>query len=150
MWKKFCLCRSVENDPRLFRELHPSKVSKGSNKRFLWVCLKGHPPYEAACTSRSCYNSGCPVCGDEDRTRHPIVSVGRPDLAGEWDHKRNTKSPSEVTLGSTYKAWWVCSRQQEHSTWQALVQSRALRGTGCPACMTQNKFRPRTFGSDGG
>jgi len=153
--KKFCPCRSVSNDLRLFREWHPSnppasQVAKSSNKRFMWLCPKGHPSYKAACRSRSSYNSGCPVCGAENHTRHPIVSVGWPDLAGEWDHKRNTRSPSEVTLGSHYRAWWVCSRNPEHSPWQVAVQSRALQGTGCPACRTRNKFRPRKFGSDGG
>jgi len=151
---KFCPCRSVENDPRLYREWHTSnppasKVAKSSDTKYLWNCLKGHPAYKASCGSRCSQNSGCPVCGAENRTRHLAVSDGRPDLANEWDHERNKKAPSEVTLGSTYKAWWICSSNPEH-TWQAVVQSRTLRGTGCPACKSRNKFRPRKFGYDGG
>jgi len=152
----FCECRSVESDPRLLREWHPSnppanKVSKCSQKKVLWLCLEGHPPYKATCNKRCNHNSGCPVCGIEKcRTpHHPLVSVGRPDLAKEWDHKRNTKLPSQVTLGSRYKAFWACSSNPAHPPWQVAVQSRALRGTGCPACMTMNRFKPRKFGSDG-
>jgi hypothetical protein len=131
MRKKFCPCRSVDNDPRLSKEWHPSnpppdQVGKSSKKKSLWLCLKGHPPYKAGCGQRCTFNSGCPVCGDENRrtTRHPVLSVGRPDLAQEWDYKRNCKLPSEVTLGSKHKAWWVCSNP-EHPGWQSLVRNRA-------------------------
>jgi len=152
----FCECRSVENDPRLFKEWHPRnlparQVAKSSRKKCLWVCLEGHPPYKATCVSRSSHNTGCPVCGHikSGTTRHPVVSVGRPDLAEEWDHKRNTKSPSEVTLGSHYKASWVCSTNPEHPSWQTRVKDRALQGTGCPACQHMNRYKPRLFGPAG-
>jgi len=152
----FCECRSVANEPRLSREWHPDnpparEVAKSSNKKFLWVCLKGkgHPVYKAACNKRCCDNTGCPVCGRElsRTTRHPVVSIGRPDLVEEWEPKMNTKEPSEVTLGSHYRAWWVCSRNPEHLPWQAKVQNRALRGTGCPACRELNRYMPRFFGA---
>jgi len=153
---KFCPCRSVENDPQLWREWHPSnppanQVAKSSNEKYLWVCPEGHLPYKAICRDRCSYNTGCPVCGVEKSrtTRHPVVSIGRPDLAEEWDGRRNSKSPSEVTLGSHYKAWWVCSRNPEHPSWQALVKRRALSGNGCPACQAINRFKPRQFGPAG-
>jgi len=149
----FCECRSVGSDPRLFKEWHPSnppasQVSKSSHKRCLWVCPQGHPPYKVSCYSRCTLNSGCPLCGNIKKwtTRHPVVSVGRLDLAGQWDHERNTKLPSEVTLGSTYMAWWVCPSYPEHPPWQSMVQNRALKGNGCPACV--NRFKPRKFGPD--
>jgi hypothetical protein len=151
-----CECQSVANHPRLSREWHPDNppatdVSKSSRRKVVWLCPEGHPPYTASCAARCTYNSGCPVCGATRRTRHPVVSVGRPDLALEWDTKRNTNSPSEVTLGSKYMAGWVCSSNPDHAPWQAMVQNRALRGNGCPGC---NKDRgrsiirpPRQFGS---
>jgi hypothetical protein len=102
----FCPCRSVENDPRLWKEWHPSnppanQVAKSSRRKVLWLCPKGHPSYKASCKSRCTHNSGCPVCGvEKSRTiRHPLVSVGRPDLAEEWDFNRNLKLPSEGDVG---------------------------------------------------
>jgi hypothetical protein len=77
-----------------------------------------------------------------------VVSVGRPDLAAEWDLIRNEKLPSEVTLGSGYKAWWVCSNP-EHNGWQTFVYHRALKGSGCPACQNTNRYKQRRFGSAG-
>jgi hypothetical protein len=153
---KFCPCRSVENDARLSREWHSSnppayQVTKSSNRKYLWVCPDGHPPYKAGCCPRFTHNTGCPVCGVEKSrtTRHPVLSVGRPDLAAEWESMRNDKLPSEVTLGSNYKAWWVCSSSVEHDGWQARVSDRALGGCGCPACAPSNRCKPRQFGSAG-
>jgi hypothetical protein len=127
-----------------------TQVAKSSNKKVMWRCPEGHPPYTASCADRFTHNSGCPVCGHTRRTSHPVLPVGRPDPALEWDTKRNTKSPSEVTLGSMYKAGWVCSSNPDHSSWRAMVQSRALRGSGCPECDKDKGSRsrpPRQFGS---
>jgi hypothetical protein len=111
----------------------PAKWLKAVAKN-LQGCSEGHPPYKARCISRSTYNTGCPECGYiEGRVpHHPVVSVGKADLAGEWDHKQNARLPSEVTLGNAYRAWWVCSRDPEHRPWQTTVKSRAMQGNGCP------------------
>jgi hypothetical protein len=153
-----CKCQSVANHPRLSREWHPdnppaTEVAKSSSLKVVWLCPEGHPPYTASCHARSTHNSGCPVCGATNRTRHPVVSVGRPDLALEWDTKRNRKTPSEVTLGSMYRAGWFCSSNSDHPPWQAVVKDRALKGNGCPACNfaskdSRSRLRPpRRFGS---
>jgi len=147
----FCPCRSVENHPALLREWHPtnphpSTVSMSSSFRALWTCPKGHPPFRARCRKRSTENTGCPVCGEEKSrtTRHPALSE-RQDLAEDWVHDLNGKVPSEVTLGSGYKAWWKCS-YPEHPPWLAVVADRALKGNGCRKCMPKNRFKPRKFG----
>jgi hypothetical protein len=150
---KFCPCRSVGSDPRLSKEWHhsnppASEVAKCSGKQVFWICSEGHPPYKASCNSRCTRNTGCPACGLK-KTRHPVLSVGRPDLAKEWDRNRNSKLASEVTLGSNVKAWWVCSSNPEHPGWQTGVHNRALAGNGCPvcACQASNRFKRRQFGS---
>jgi len=151
----FCECQSVANDPMLYREWHPNNppardVVKSSHSKFLWVCTIGHPPYTASCNHRFTHNTGCPVCGVTMRARHPVISVGRPDLALEWDTKRNTRSPDEVTLGSGYMAGWVCSRNLDHLPWQVRVKNRALMGTGCPECSLEDRWKvrpPKQFGS---
>jgi len=154
----FCACQSVANVPRLLKEWHPSNpsadnVAKSCHQKHHWVCLKRkeHPPYLASCANRATHNTGCPVCGKEKArtTRHPVVSVGRPDLAKNWHSTLNTKLPSEVTLGSAYRAWWNC-HSNPHKPWQAAVNDRILRGSGCPACARADRFKtrkPRKFGA---
>lgn len=61
--------------------------------------------------------------------KHPVLSVGCPDLALEYT---DTRRPADaVTLGSQYKADWTC--RACGYAWQATVASR-VRGRGCPSC----------------
>ena len=148
--RSFCECQSVANDPRLSAEWHPdnpppSHVAARSSKKYLWKCPNCHPAYEARCDSRATQNTKCPVCAQEGREKHPSLSNGRPELAEEWDAERNNMSPDEVTLGSDYRAWWICSSNPEHPPFKQEVSKRALRGQGCPKC--RNRFRPREYGS---
>jgi len=52
-------------------------------------------------------------------------------LMDEWSWERNTDvAPTQLTLGSNKKVWWICSKGHE---WQAKVASR-YGGCGCPYC----------------
>ena len=53
-----------------------------------------------------------------------------PVLADQWDYEKNTLKPSEVTLSSDKRAWWIC--EKGHS-WQTSIHHRQ-RGSGCPYC----------------
>lgn len=56
-----------------------------------------------------------------------------PDLAAQWDSKRNgALTPDDVTAGSGARPWWICPTCG-HS-WAAYVYSRAGGGHGCPEC----------------
>jgi len=67
--------------------------------------------------------------------RHPVISVARRDLADEWHPEKNDKGVDEVTLGSDYRAWWVCKKDESHPAWQERVEKRALKKRGgCPEC----------------
>lgn len=56
----------------------------------------------------------------------------RPDLAKQWDYKRNKPlKPEDVTTGSEKKVWWLCKRG--HS-WDASIYNRVRNGSNCPYC----------------
>lgn len=66
--KLVCFDNCLENkNPILAREWSkknkklPSQVTANSNKKFWWVCEKGHE-WEATVNSRNCLRSGCPYC----------------------------------------------------------------------------------------
>ena len=57
-----------------------------------------------------------------------------PRLLEEWAYDLNIDvSPEELTLGSTRRVWWRCSRGHE---WQATLndRNRLKGGRGCPFC----------------
>jgi hypothetical protein len=109
--------------------LLPIQLTASSREKVWWQCTKTHPPFQAMVRSRKLY--GCPYCsgwsvlvGETD-----LASVN-PELAKEWNRELNLKSPSEVSSGSDYLAWWT---DTSGHTWQQRVQTRS-RGVGCPDC----------------
>lgn len=119
----------------------PSDVSYGSGKRRWWRCPFGHS-WSATVNSLTSQaarrgTTGCPFCD------HKAVSLGEtdlatthPDLAGEWHRTRNGKlKPTDLVAGSHLQVWWRC-RECGHA-WSAQVLTRAIAGSGCPACASR-------------
>ena len=74
--------------------------------------------------------------------RHPALNtVSR--LASEWSDA-NERSVNTVTLGSSYKAKWICGECQHE--WQAAVNARALKENNCPACAKKYRGQSITSG----
>ena len=58
--------------------------------------------------------------------------TGRLELVAEWDAKKNAPfTPTDVTRGSRYSAWWRCSKGHSY---QMLISYRTLRRFDCPYC----------------
>ncbi|MGN0770219.1 MAG: zinc-ribbon domain-containing protein [Christensenellales bacterium] len=111
--------------------LLPQNVISSSQIRVWWKCKKGHS-YKSAVVSRAA-GTGCPYCANR------LVLSGfndlksmRPDLAAEWDGKKNgSLTPDKVTEYSNRKVWWRCEKNHGYKT---LISLRASGDTGCPYC----------------
>lgn len=116
----------------------PGSLSAASGKMIWWRCLLGPDhTWKARVVARTVGGTGCPCCAGKQVSITNSVASQRPDLAEQWDAERNDCTPAEVTIGSTYKAYWRCNAGPDH-TWQAQVNQRVGAGgkpaTGCPAC----------------
>lgn len=130
--------RLAESNPDLASQWHPTKngamtpadVTAGSHRVVWWVCEHGHE-WEAEVKSRAA-GRGCPYCTNRRvLAGYNDLLSQNPKLAAEWNISKNgTLSPSEVTIKSGKKVWWVCERGHE---WEASVSSRT-DGNGCPFC----------------
>lgn len=118
--------------------LTPKQVSYGSKQKIWWMCSKQHE-WQAAVYTRT-KGSGCPYCagklawpGSND------LASQRPDLVAQWHPEKNLPmTPERVTVGSHYRAWWVCEQGHE---WRAIVKSRSIGGCGCPVCANRVLLR---------
>lgn len=139
-----------ETNPELAAEWHPIKNLKlnptdilaGSNIKIWWkCCICGHD-WEALVSSRN-QGVGCPICGlsksAENRIKGKIeiegaLSDNNPALAVQWHPIKNGGLlPSNVTVFSNKKVWWMCEKGHE---WQAGINSRNS-GNGCPVCANE-------------
>ena len=95
-----------------------------------WLGKCGHEWY--ADVAHRVSGRGCPYCSNKKvLVGYNDLSTTNPNLAKEWNYKRNLGlSPQEITQGSNKKVWWVCQNGHE---WEAVISSRN-RGNGCPYC----------------
>lgn len=114
--------------------LTPADVSIGTHRKVWWKCAKGHE-WHAEIKMRF-KGKGCPICANRK------VLVGEndlgtvyPEIAAQWHPTKNgSLTPHAVVPGTYRKAWWRCDQGHE---WEASIASRALNGSGCPACAGQ-------------
>ena len=112
----------------------------GSNKKFWWICEKGHE-WEESVRVR-CKGSvnldvlGCPYCSGHRLNEENNFGVNFPELATQWHPTKNKKTSYEVMPGSHEKVWWQCKRGHE---WRASVNKRT-GGRNCPECFLKTSF----------
>lgn len=128
----------AQNNPELAKEWHPSKngqlspneVMTGSKDKVWWQCKNGHE-WQATVYSRNAGN-GCPFCANRTvLVGFNDIATTNPQLVKEWNFDRNSNlTPKDVTVGSSRKIWWKCSKGHE---WEASIINRS-KGNGCPYC----------------
>ena len=132
--------------PEIAKEWHPTKngvitpdnVSYASNKKFWWVCAKGHE-YEKTVNNRVANKIGCPYCsGTKVLNGFNDLTTCYPNLLKEWDYQKNIMKPTEIYKHSMTKVWWICDRG--HSFEQSICE-RTTENRKCPYCYPNNGIR---------
>lgn len=123
--------------PKLTKTIHPikngdfnsSRVKPGTQLKIWWLCSEGHE-WEASIANRV-KGRGCPVCANRKIVQGiNDLQTLNPTLTREWNYSRNQTEPTEVSIKSNKKVWWICSQGHE---WEATISHRS-NGTGCPVC----------------
>lgn len=115
-------------------------VAQSSNTKRYWICEKCGNIWFASPNSRS-HGTGCPECAkrisNEKKAQFHInrdgsFAVQHPEFIKFWDVDKNKKSYNDVTVNSTYIAWWKCPDccYEWQRSVSAMTQSR-----GCPKCV---------------
>ncbi len=101
-----------------------------SNRRVWWICELGHE-WESNVYHRV-EGNGCPYCcGQKPISGQTDLETLEPELAAQWHPTKNGHlRPSDVTLKSHKRVWWICEEGHE---WQTRVFQR-VGGNGCPVC----------------
>lgn len=109
-------------------DLHPTSVTVSSMKKVWWY---DHGHEWVATVANRTAGQGCAVChGKQVMVGVNDLASVNPEVASEWHPFKNTKQPHEVSFGSDFRAYWLCSKGHE---WDTAVKSRN-RGTDCPHC----------------
>lgn len=119
-------------------KIAPSDIFPNSNKKYHWICPKGHKFETTACSIVR--GRGCPVCaGKKVLCGYNDLASQNPELAAEWHPTKNgTATPETVTQKSNKAFWWkchICSYE-----WRAPVNARNVNG--CPNCSKKGESIP--------
>ena len=111
--------------------LNPDMVTVNSGKKVWWVGKCGHE-WEATIASRNRTKCGCPYCNGNRLLigQNDLVTLN-PSFLNEWDYAKNKNSPSQYTLHSNEKVWWICSKCGE--SYFTTINNRS-KGHSCAKC----------------
>jgi len=133
-----------------FREELPTELTKGSDYKAKWKCLKCKHVWRARVHSRtrSVKPAGCPKCANQmppSKTNNFLAWCEKNGERGKKlsrEYVDKDKPPTAVTHASHYKALWKCGRCSHE--WRARVsnRTRSVTPNGCPACYTTRARQP--------
>lgn len=137
---------SVANKPELLNDwdfeknkIKPECIFMGSNKKVWWKCKHGHS-YEQQVNSHTKGN-GCPYCAEQKVLKgFNDLLTKYPEIAKEWDYKKNEIGPDQVLPFSNKKYYWICSNNHEYET-SPSKRCRSDRPTKCPYCSNKKLLR---------
>jgi hypothetical protein len=134
-----------------FREELPTELTKGSNYKAKWKCLKCKHVWRAQVNDRTKSDrpSGCPQCAHTapaSKTNNFLTWCEKNGELGKKlsrEYVDKDKPPTAVTKASHYKALWKCSSVECKHVWRAEMcsRTRSERPGGCPGCNPRG--RPR-------
>ena len=115
----------------------PTEIPLNSTYKAHWkhIAVKNGKEFvhewQSVVYSRTNSGRNCPICaGKQVQIGFNDLKSFYPNLAKEWDYELNDKKPEELSLGTNYKAHWICSKGHKY---MAGVPDRRL-GDGCPTC----------------
>jgi len=115
--------------------ISPFEVSHGSTKKVWWKCKEGHE-WEAKISDVSNGNR-CPYCSHQRVLKgYSDLATVIPDIIQYWDFNKNEIKPSEVTVKSNKKVWWICPKG--HSYQMIIGAKTRWNYNSCPIC---NKYK---------
>jgi hypothetical protein len=113
--------------------IKPTEIIFGSGKRVWFLCLNHKHSYSTRLFDKINKKIQCPIC-----TGHRVLigfndlQTTHPELLNEWDFKKNTIKPTEVSYGSHKKIWWKC--KLNHSWIMSPNNRTSMPNQGCPYC----------------
>lgn len=114
-------------------EEETSYVGHNARLKFYHTLCKEyfHMSWSNFCSGKN----NCPVCRGFQVGKANSLAYKRPDLAREW-HQDNHLKPTEVTVSSNKKVYWICSKcgYGKNKEWIAIIQNRTKGRSGCSSC----------------
>ena len=117
----------------------------GSERTVWWTCKVGGHEWETMPYTRTRFGTGCPYCTNQKINHQNSLVALFPQIALEFNEKKNGISANEVGAGALKHVWWKCSAKGHE--WKSYISNRTSQMLGCPKCSArftskiENEFR---------
>lgn len=117
----------------------PVKERLKPREEYWWICKQKHS-YKISIAHKLNRNiESCPVCsGKRIVIGTNDLATTHPTIASQWDYTKNSRTPEQVTFGSSQKVWWLCEIYQ-HST-ESSVSSKT-KNNNCSICTNRQVLK---------
>lgn len=100
----------------------PHNYGGASEKEVWWICKNNHSfkrkiKYQVAAKNK------CKICW--------TLLFQYPDIAKEYDTKKNDRDIKTLSPRNKYQAWWICPKGHEY---KCSVGDRVIKNCNCPYC----------------
>lgn len=123
--------------------VRPENISPSDKTKRWWTCSNENcnMSYDQRTSARGKQGQRCPYCVGQSVCDQNSLATMRPDIAAEWDHKRNGElNPARVTAHSGRKVWWICNNLVHAKEpegifhYQSTISNRTNNGAKCSFC----------------
>lgn len=115
------------------KNLVMEELTYGSGREVWWKCSKCNHSFKKSVVKRTVRKQGCPKCAGSVVSDRNSLEFNRPDLAIQWDFKKNELTPKEITVKSNIEVWWLCDKCNYN--WKTTPNHRSSRDySSCPNC----------------
>lgn len=122
-------------------DIDPNTILPQKNIKVWWKCKVCGHEWQSFLQSRTRKNStGCPICGDKKARdnfrqnrllKNSSLAETHPQILREWDYKKNTINPHNITCQYSKPVHWICGFGHE---WAKPVNLRLRLNLNCPIC----------------
>lgn len=134
--------------PDIAREWHPERngdltpfdVWPSGRNKVWWKCpVADDHEWQDTLGHRTSEGRGCSCCSGRKVVRSNCLATTHPEIAAQWHPTKNGDlTPADFTRGSNKKVWWKCPVVDDHE-WEATINSRTNKKSGCRFCRRKNK-----------
>lgn len=118
-------------------DLTPSDIAYGTNRKVWWLGKCGHE-YEMPVSDRtSSKHANCPYCSGHRLLKgFNDIATTNPELVEEWDYEKNSIKPTELTIGTHKRVWFICPFGHSYKSQPFMRVGKYHQG--CPICVKES------------
>ena len=123
----------------------PDNITVSSGKKYWFKCSRCGGDYLALISNKTQNNASCPYCSNKKvLPGYNDFQTRFPNIAKEWDYKKNYPVlPNQILPGTHKKYWFIC--KNGHSFHMSVNSRTSYHFCNCPYCAHQKSIPELTI-----